>query len=122
MKLPATLRASKLAALITRPWDAWDARRARRALRGSKAGLRRGGLWVTTIELLREHLPELAERIDERLLADAIGAGDVHPEGDELTREELEAENDSLRGQKLALERQVADLTDRLRRAGVKPT
>jgi len=47
--------------------NAWDARRVKRWLRRSGAGLKRGGRWVTTRDLLREHMPELWAELWMRL-------------------------------------------------------
>lgn len=50
--------------------DRWTTRRARDWLKATKAGIRRGGRWITTRERLREHFPELWDLIVVRAVGD----------------------------------------------------
>ena len=52
----------------------WDSRKVRRWLQRSGAAVQRGGSWVTTRDLLREHMPELWGELLLRLTEHAEAA------------------------------------------------
>lgn len=63
MTVPVFIGTTQLAAVL-----GWGERRTRRWLRAAGVGVQLHGRWFTTIDRLRERVPEAAEEIERRLV------------------------------------------------------